>query len=72
MSSQHQLHVNYVFRSKCLVLSYVQHTSIEYGSSTLDGALRLLVSWIGFIQPCNEIADEALRAVPAAYTNVET
>ena len=63
MSSQRQLHVNHVLRS-ILVLSYVQHTSIEYGSRLLDSLLRLLVSWIGLIQPSNEIADEALSSGP--------
>ena len=44
--------------------SSVQHTSIKYGSSTLDCVLSLLVSWIGFIQLCDEIADKAPSGGP--------
>lgn len=44
--------------------SYVQHTSIEYGGSTLDCVLSLLVSWIGFVQLCDKITDKAPSSGP--------
>ncbi len=44
--------------------SYVQHTSIKYGSSTFDCVLSFLVSWIGFVQLCDEIADKAPSSGP--------
>ena len=47
----------------------MQHTSIKYGGSTLDGVLLLLIRWIGFVQLCNEIADEASSSGPCCLHN---
>ena len=58
-----------VWSGPSLSSSYVQHTSIEYSSSSLDCILRLLVSWIGFVQLWNEVADEAPSSGPCCLHN---